>query len=480
MMLDAALAPEHLCLAMLKDPKSTLSQIMAMYRVNYDKFREFISLPPNLSPQSPNGQMGDRLSSHGKNADDSRPDYIDPISPDDEDSSIYHALEDHEEDDDNEDDDNDEDREEGIYMNQPSPEGSDGPRLAPTQTTSRTPALDKYGTDISAAAEQGLLDPVVGRETEVELVIQALLRRLNNNPVLIGERGVGKTAVVVGLAMRIARHDVCLALQNKRIVSLDLTRLVAGTTLRGQFEKRLTSIMDELRENKNIIAFIDEIHLIVGAGAASGSIDAANVMKPALSRGDFQCIGATTLDEYRKSIEKDGALERRFQKVMIEPASAADTLHILQNIKERYEEFHHVHYTDEALQACVRLTEQYVTNRNFPDKAIDALDEAGARAHVKVEHRPAELQETEEKLKKAVALKDKAIKAEEFEDAALHREEQRKLEQRLQTCARSGNNNVPPKHRVWSTSLTSPKWSPISAASPSRRQRPPRANASWA
>ncbi len=431
MLQDETLAPEHLCLAMLKDAKSTLSQIMTMYRVTYNKFREFISLPPNLTPHSPHGPKSDTSSSIGDQSEEDRPDHIDPVAPDDEEKTQYNAYDDNEEDDDGSEE--DEENEDGIYMNQPSADNYDGPKLAPTQTSSRTPVLDKYGTDISAAAEQGLLDPVVGRNIEVELVIQALLRRRKNNPVLIGEPGVGKTAVVEGLAMRIARHDVCLALQNKRIVSIDMARLVAGTTLRGQFEKRMTAIIEELRDNKNIIAFIDEIHLLVGAGAASGSLDAANVLKPALSRGEFQCIGATTLDEYRKSIEKDGALERRFQKVMIEPTSAADTLLILQNLKERYEEFHHVRYTDEALQACVRLTEQYITNRNFPDKAIDAMDEAGARAHVKVEHRPEELQVAEDQLKEAIALKEKAIKAEDFEAAALHREDQRKMEQKLQT-----------------------------------------------
>ena len=253
---------------------------------------------------------------------------------------------------------------------------------APSNPNSSTPALDNFSRDLSKAAAEGELDPVVGREQEIQRTIQILSRRKKNNPVLIGEPGVGKSAIVEGLATRIVNRQVPRALFDKKIVSLDLAAMLAGTKYRGQFEERLKSVMNELEANPNIILFIDEIHTIVGAGATTGSLDTANMLKPALSRGKFQCIGATTLNEYRQSIEKDGALERRFQKILVEATTKEETLQILRNIKDRYEDHHQVTYTDEALELCVNLTERYITDRSFPDKAIDALDETGARRHL--------------------------------------------------------------------------------------------------
>ena len=246
-------------------------------------------------------------------------------------------------------------------------------QTASKKPSNDTPVLDNFGTDMTKAAEEGRLDPVVGREKEIERLAQILSRRKKNNPILIGEPGVGKSAIVEGLALRIIQKKVSRILFDKRVVALDMTAVVAGTKYRGQFEERIRSILNELQRNPNVILFIDEIHTIVGAGSAAGSMDAANMLKPALARGEIQCIGATTLDEYRKNIEKDGALERRFQKVMVEPTTADETLQILRNIKDKYEDHHNVNYTDEALEACVKLTDRYITDRNFPDKAIDAV-----------------------------------------------------------------------------------------------------------
>ena len=283
---------------------------------------------------------------------------------------------------------------------------------------SGTPALDKFSHDMTAAAAEGRLDPVVGREQEIERVAQILSRRKKNNPVLIGEPGVGKSAIVEGLALRIVQKKVSRLLFNKRVLSLDLAGMVAGTKYRGQFEERIKAVLDELSKNPDIILFIDEIHTIVGAGGAPGSMDAANLLKPALARGDIQCIGATTLDEYRQNIEKDGALERRFQKVMVEPTSPEETLEILRNVKEKYENHHNVNYTDEALQACVSLTERYVSDRNFPDKALDALDEAGSRVHITNIVVPAEIENLEAEIEDITTRKVEAAKAEDFEKAA--------------------------------------------------------------
>ena len=261
--------------------------------------------------------------------------------------------------------------------------------------------LNKYGQDLVEKARDQKLDPVIGRDEEIRNVIRILSRKTKNNPVLIGEPGVGKSAIVEGLALRIVQKKVSRILFDKRVVMLDMASVVAGTKYRGQFEERIRSIINELQKNPNVILFIDEIHTIVGAGAAAGSMDAANMLKPALARGEIQCIGATTLDEYRKNIEKDGALERRFQKVIVEPTTAEETLQILKNIKEKYEDHHNVTYTDEALEACVKLTDRYITDRNFPDKAIDALDEAGSRVHLTNITVPKEIEEQEKLIEEA-------------------------------------------------------------------------------
>ncbi len=292
---------------------------------------------------------------------------------------------------------------------------------------SDTPVLDNFGTDITRAARENRLDPVVGREKEIERIAQILSRRKKNNPVLIGDPGVGKSAIVDGLASRIVQKKVSRSLFDKRVISLDMASIVAGTKYRGQFEERIKAILNELSKNPNVILFIDEIHTIVGAGGAAGSLDAANMLKPALARGEIQCIGATTLDEYRKNIEKDGALERRFQKVIVDATTPDETLEILQNIKERYEEHHNVKYTPEALDACVKLTERYISDRTFPDKAIDALDEAGARVHISNISIPKIIEEMEEELKVVEQQKNDAVKTQKYELAASFRDKQRKL-----------------------------------------------------
>ena len=294
-----------------------------------------------------------------------------------------------------------------------------------------TPVLDSFGVDMTKAAAEGKLDPVVGREKEIERISQILSRRKKNNPILIGEPGVGKSAIVEGLAQRIVERKTSRMLFDKRIVALDMTAVVAGTKYRGQFEERLKAIINELENNPNIIIFIDEIHTIIGAGSTPGSMDAANILKPSLARGQIQCIGATTIDEYRKTIEKDGALERRFQKVLVEPTSTEDTLTILKNIKERYENHHNVTYTDEALLACVKLTDRYITDRCFPDKAIDAMDEAGARKHITNIVVPKEIEEQEKLI--AIINKDKntAVKNQDFEHAANLRDREKEMQKAL-------------------------------------------------
>lgn len=295
-----------------------------------------------------------------------------------------------------------------------------------------TPVLDKYGNDMTLAAEENRLDPVVGREVEIERLAQILSRRKKNNPVLIGEPGVGKSAIVEGLALRIVQRKVSRILFGKRVVSLDMASIVAGTKYRGQFEERIKAILDELSKNKDIILFIDELHTIVGAGNAAGSMDAANLLKPALARGEIQCIGATTLDEYRKNIENDGALERRFQKVMVEPTTTDETRIILDNIKDKYEEHHNVNYTPEALDACVRLTERYISDRNFPDKAIDAMDEAGSRVHVANIAVPKEIEQLEQQIEEVAAQKLRAAQSQNFEKAASYRDQEQQLKATLE------------------------------------------------
>lgn len=305
-------------------------------------------------------------------------------------------------------------------------------RTSERKPSNETPVLDSFGTDMTKAAEAGNLDPVVGREKEIERLAQILSRRKKNNPILIGEPGVGKSAIVEGLALRIVQKKVSRILFDKRVIALDMTSVVAGTKYRGQFEERIRSILNELKKNPNIILFIDEIHNIVGAGSAAGSMDAANMLKPALARGEIQCIGATTLDEYRQNIEKDGALERRFQKVLVEPTTAEETLQILRNIKDKYEEHHNVTYTDEALMACVKLTDRYITDRNFPDKAIDALDEAGSRVHLTNITVPKEIEEQEKAIEEARNNKNEAVRLQNFELAASFRDQEKNLEKDLE------------------------------------------------
>ena len=301
-----------------------------------------------------------------------------------------------------------------------------------SDTKSKTPVLDNFGRDLTKMAEAGKLDPIVGREKEIERVSQILSRRKKNNPILIGEPGVGKSAIAEGLALRIVQRKVSRVLFNKRIISLDLASLVAGTKYRGQFEERMKAVMQEIEKNPDVILFIDEIHTIIGAGGASGSLDASNMFKPALARGELQAIGATTLDEYRQYIEKDGALERRFQKVMVEPTTVDETLQILNNIKERYEDHHMVTYSPEALEACVKLTERYITDRHLPDKAIDALDEVGSRVHLTNINVPKEILDIEQKIEDLKEQKNEVIKSQQYEKAAELRDDERKLQEELE------------------------------------------------
>jgi ATP-dependent Clp protease ATP-binding subunit ClpC len=296
---------------------------------------------------------------------------------------------------------------------------------------SSTPVLDNFGRDLTSLANAGKLDPVIGRTKEIERVSQILSRRKKNNPLLIGEPGVGKSAIAEGLALRIIQKKVSRVLYNKRVVTLDLASLVAGTKYRGQFEERMKAVMNELEKNEDIILFIDEIHTIVGAGGATGSLDASNMFKPALARGEIQCIGATTLDEYRQHIEKDGALERRFQKVLVEPASVEETIEILQNIKEKYASHHNVNYTDDAIEACVKLTHRYMTDRHLPDKAIDAMDEAGSRVHINNMDVPKEIVTLEEKLEEVRDQKNTVVKRQKYEEAAKLRDDEKRIEKEL-------------------------------------------------
>lgn len=366
----------HLLLALLKDRSSTISEIMKDYNVQYDQLRA----------------IAEKASFYGK-----------AQMPDDDDA-------------------------ESPFSSQGGGGGGhEGGKPGAGKSGSDTPVLDNFGIDITRAAEEGRLDPIVGREREIERLAQILSRRKKNNPVLIGEPGVGKSAIAEGLALRIINKKVSRVLFDKRVVTLDLASIVAGTKYRGQFEERIKAILNELSKNPNIILFIDEIHTIVGAGGATGSLDAANMLKPALARGEIQCIGATTLDEYRQHIEKDGALERRFQKVMIEPTSVDETIEILNNIKEKYEDHHNVYYTPEAIEACVKLTERYISDRHLPDKAIDALDEAGSRVHISNIVVPETILELEQKIEETKENKIKAVKAQNFELAASFRDKEKSL-----------------------------------------------------
>ena len=324
----------------------------------------------------------------------------------------------------------DEDDDEDDPRHKKKPNASSGSKQ------SDTPALDTFGTDITKAAQENRLDPIVGRNKEIERLAQILSRRKKNNPVLIGDPGVGKSAIVEGLALRIIQRRVSRVLFDKRVVSLDMASIVAGTKYRGQFEERIKAILNELSKNPDVILFIDEIHTIVGAGGAPGSLDAANMLKPALARGEIQCVGATTLDEYRQSIEKDGALERRFQKVMVDPTTADETLQILENIQDRYEYHHNVRYTPEAIKACVRLTDRYITDRCFPDKAIDALDEAGSRVHIGTVSVPAEIEELEKKIEDLKKDKLKVLSEQKYELAGPIRDQEKQLQYQLEDAVK--------------------------------------------
>ena len=386
---------EHLLLAILKDENNLVTKTFSNFGVSYESVKEELTLILT------NGQINKQ----------SDPQDILPK------------------------DDDEEDPEEG------SKAFSSGQKK-PQDSKSKTPVLDNFGRDITKSAEEGRLDPIVGREKELQRIAQVLSRRKKNNPILIGEPGVGKSAIAEGLALRIVQRKVSRALFNKRIVSLDLASLVAGTKYRGQFEERMKAVLNELEKNSNIILFIDEIHTIVGAGNASGSLDASNMFKPALARGEIQCIGATTLDDYRQYIEKDGALERRFQKVLVDPTTTEETVEILNNIKEKYEDHHLVQYTDDAIKSCVSLTNRYISDRYLPDKAIDALDEAGARVHISNIHVPDEIVNIENQIEETRKLKMNAINSQKFEEAADLRDRERKLQESLEREKRKWEENA--------------------------------------
>lgn len=416
MLRSSEVGSEHIVLAMLKDESSALSQILIGFGINYKTFYEAIAQIKHLNPEQQNNTNASSLNSFARQEqeilDKQRKEEMRGEEGDEEFTDSYES---------------DEDEEDMTY----SPGDQAQRQQQKQQGQSNTPALDKFGFDMTRAAEEGKLDPVVGREVEIERLSQILSRRKKNNPILIGEPGVGKSAIVEGLATRIVQKRVSWLLQGKRVVSLDMAALVAGTKYRGQFEERLKAVVNELQQNQDIILYIDEIHTMVGAGNAQGAMDAANMLKPVLSRGEIQCIGSTTIDEYRKTIEKDGALERRFQKVMVEPTNREDTLTILHNIKSRYEEHHNCTFTDDALQACVDLTDRYVTERNFPDKAIDAMDEAGSHVHLRCENVPASFAELDAQLIDCKRRKDAAILTQQFEEAASCRDEERRLEQKI-------------------------------------------------
>jgi len=368
---------EHLLLSILRDEDNIASQILMQYNVNYEVFKgEVEAHKNNITDEMPGSPTG-----------------------------------------------GDDDFKEDDSFNQPK---------KVSDIKSKTPVLDNFGRDLTRAAEDGKLDPIVGREQEIERVSQILSRRKKNNPILIGEPGVGKSAIAEGLALRIVQRKVSRVLFNKRVVTLDLASLVAGTKYRGQFEERMKAVMNELEKSPDVILFIDEIHTIVGAGGASGSLDASNMFKPALARGEIQCIGATTLDEYRQFIEKDGALDRRFQKVMVEPATPDETVEILNRIKEKYEEHHGVTYTDEAIEACVTLTTRYITDRFLPDKAIDALDESGSRVHLTNIHVPQEILDIENKIEQIKVEKNKVVRSQKYEEAAKLRDTEKHLLEELE------------------------------------------------
>ena len=369
---------EHLMLSILKNKENIATQILNQFDVDYDLFRQELGMVKS---------------------NDVRAEFSEENDDDFDDEKKY---------------------------------AQQGKARQQSATKSKTPVLDNFGRDITKLAETGTLDPIVGREKEIERVSQILSRRKKNNPILIGEPGVGKTAIVEGLALRIVQRKVSRVLFDKRVISLDLAALVAGTKYRGQFEERMKAIMNELEKNRDVILFIDEIHTIVGAGGASGSLDASNIFKPALARGELQCIGASTLDEYRMYIEKDGALDRRFQKVMIEPPSVDDTILILNNIKSKYEEYHNVEYDQEAIDACVKLSDRYITDRLLPDKAIDVMDEVGARVHLKNINVPQNILDLEKKIEDIKVEKNRVVKSQKFEEAAALRDTEKRLGEELE------------------------------------------------
>ena len=369
---------EHLMLSILKNKENIATQILNQFDVDYDLFRQELGI---VKSNDPRAEFQDE---------------------------------------------NEDDFDEEKKYSQSKGSAKQG------ATKSKTPVLDNFGRDITKMAELGALDPIVGRESEIERVSQILSRRKKNNPILIGEPGVGKTAIVEGLALRIVQRKVSRVLFDKRVISLDLAALVAGTKYRGQFEERMKAIMNELEKNRDVILFIDELHTIVGAGGASGSLDASNIFKPALARGELQCIGASTLDEYRMYIEKDGALDRRFQKVVIDPPSVEDTIQILNNIKSKYEDYHNVNYDDEAIDACVKLSDRYVTDRLLPDKAIDVMDEVGARVHLKNINVPQTIVDLEQKIEDVKNEKNKVVKSQKFEEAASLRDTEKRLQEELE------------------------------------------------
>lgn len=377
------ISPEHLMLSILKHGDNIASKVLSEFDINYESYKS--ELEYVIQEESGNYQ-----------------DFMNQGPSDSE----------------------------GSYEEEGDKGGQFGAKRGTSK--SRTPVLDNFGRDITRLAEEDKLDPIIGRETEIERVSQILSRRKKNNPILIGEPGVGKTAIVEGLALRIMQRKVSRNLFGKRIVMLDLAALVAGTKYRGQFEERMKAIMGELEKSRDVILFIDEIHTIVGAGGATGSLDASNIFKPALSRGELQCIGASTLDEYRQHIEKDGALDRRFQKVLVNPPSAEEAEHILHNIKAKYEEFHNVSYSDEAIRACVKLSDRYISDRFLPDKAIDVLDEVGARVHLKNIHVPKHIEELEAQIEELKEEKNKAVKSQQYEKAADLRDHESKLVRKLE------------------------------------------------
>ncbi len=370
---------EHLMLSILKNKENIATQILNQYDVDYDLFKTELGVVRSNEPRSEYTEEND--------------------------------------------DDFEDERKQGYSSQQKKTTGT---------AKSKTPVLDNFGRDITKLAETGALDPIVGREKEIERVSQILSRRKKNNPILIGEPGVGKTAIVEGLALRIVQRKVSRVLFDKRVISLDLAALVAGTKYRGQFEERMKAIMNELEKNRDVILFIDEIHTIVGAGGASGSLDASNIFKPALSRGELQCIGASTLDEYRMYIEKDGALDRRFQKVLVDPPTVDETIQILNNIKPRYEDYHNVIYSQDAIDACVKLSDRYMTDRLLPDKAIDVLDEVGARVHLKNINVPQNILDLEKQIEEIKLEKNRVVKSQRFEEAAALRDTEKRLGEELE------------------------------------------------